>query len=79
MGNLPDDWGCDYTHCDLCGARYHMSECGCDCTADLDDCACGKNEWHRKRLPFCGVDPEAPIVCEACGTEPGAEPEVDDD
>ena len=59
-----------------CAAHvYHMSEGGCDCTADLDDCACGKNEWHRKRLLFCGADPEAPIVCEACGTEPGAEPE----
>ena len=47
--NLPDDWGCYYTHCDLCGARYHMSEGGCTCMDDADDCACGKREWTRDR------------------------------
>jgi hypothetical protein len=46
--NVPDDWVCYYTHCDLCGRRYHMSEGGCDCTVDLDDCACGRNEWERR-------------------------------
>lgn len=34
---LPDDWGCWYNTCWRCGARYHMSEGGCDACADLDD------------------------------------------
>lgn len=76
--SLPDDWGCYYTHCDLCGARYHMSEGGCSCCDDLDDCACGKNEWERRTGVFL-VDDEAPIRCACCGTEPGATPdEVED-
>lgn len=78
-GNLPDDWGCYYTHCDLCGRRYHMSEGGCDCTEELDDCACGKRQWERRTGVFLRDD-DAPIRCSSCGTEPGATPdEVDDE
>lgn len=68
--NVPDDWGSYYTHCDLCGERYHLSEGGCGCTDDLDDCGCGKNEWEKDR--------DGNIRCAACHTEPGAEPIEDE-
>jgi hypothetical protein len=75
--NVPSDWYSSRyrCRCDICGRSYHASDGGCDCAADLDDCACGRNEWGRKHLPFCSPDPESPIICEACGTEPGTEPE----
>ena len=30
-GNVPDDWDCYWRNCPDCGARYHMSDGGCDC------------------------------------------------
>jgi len=74
--NVPSDWYSSRyrEHCELCGATYHASEGGCSCCDDLDDCACGKNEWARRVGVFL-VDDEAPIRCECCGTEPGTTPE----
>jgi hypothetical protein len=76
--NAPSDWYCSahQRRCDLCGRSYHASEGGCDCTADLDDCACGRNEWERRDR---GLDMYTEIVCSRCGTEPGAEPEEPED
>lgn len=47
MSNTPDDWGCYYTRCGRCGARYHASEGGCDCRSEYDGpaCICGRCEW----------------------------------
>ena len=29
LHNVPDDWGCYFTKCEVCGARYHRSEGYC--------------------------------------------------
>ena len=62
MSNVPDDWGCYYTSCDLCGTRYHMSEGGCGCVDDLE-CQCGSGSWE-------GADA---LICSDCGTGPHEE------
>lgn len=50
--NVPDDWGCYFTRCSLCGTRYHASEGGCGCTDDQERCrGCGEyadpDEMHE--------------------------------
>ena len=60
--NVPDDWDYYWTHCSICGSRYHLSEGGCSCTDDLDYCHCQSNDWHEHR---------GRIVCSSCGGEPG--------
>lgn len=35
--NVPDDWGNYYVTCPECGFKYHASEGGCDCEADLQE------------------------------------------
>jgi hypothetical protein len=61
MSNVPDDWGCYYTSCGLCGERYHMSEGGCGCTGDLE-CQCGSGCWEGNSADS--------LVCADCGTGP---------
>ena len=29
LHNVPDDWGCYFTRCEVCGARVHRSEGVC--------------------------------------------------
>ena len=29
LHTVPDDWGCYFTKCEVCGARYHRSEGYC--------------------------------------------------
>jgi len=29
LHNAPDDWGCYFTKCEVCGTRYHRSEGVC--------------------------------------------------
>jgi hypothetical protein len=76
--NVPSDWYSNryHWHCDLCGRTYHAADGRCSCFDDLDDCACGRNQWTRRTGVFI-VDDGAPIVCACCGTEPGTPP-VDD-
>jgi len=64
MSNVPDDWGCYYQRCSLCGARYHASEGWCSCTDSLDPCPCGDCAWV--------LDGEE-VMCEECGGHPGDE------
>ena len=77
MRNVPDDWDCYYTKCDNCGAKYHMSEGGCECQVPDGPC------------PECdGVldSDDMQIYCTKCGfseeivsgpTEPDYEPDED--
>ena len=48
--NVPDDWGCYYRKCHHCGARYHLSEGGCDCDGDA------KEEAQRGYLERSGYE-----------------------
>ena len=61
MFNVPDDWNSYFRKCSLCGDRYHLSDGGCDCTADLE-CECGQCDWRR--------DYDGDLVCENCGGQP---------
>jgi hypothetical protein len=71
--NVPSDHFCSryYRRCNICGRTYHMEDGGCDCTADLEPCACGECLWE--------TDAEGVVYCTACETEPGAVREPDDD
>ena len=64
MSNVPDDWGCYYRNCSLCGGRWHASEGGCGCTDDLE-CQCGSGYWN-------GNSRDA-LTCSDCGTGPHEE------
>ena len=70
-GPMPSDHYCSRYRetCAVCGRWYHAEDGGCDCTVDLDDCACAANAW---KLEMTDVD-DGRIICSACGTEPGAE------
>jgi hypothetical protein len=72
---MPDDWNCYYTTCGSCNGRYHMSEGGCDCTADLEDecpeCSgelvveheylhCTECEWQDHLLEDSEPEPKDP-------------------
>ncbi len=63
--NVPDDWNSYYSTCSLCRSRYHQSEGGCDCSADLE-CECGKLDWIR-------CEEGTGLTCKACHTGPWEE------
>jgi len=67
-GNVPDDWGCYFTTCSVCGHRYHMSEGGCSCLDSLEPCQCGACDWEDR-----GHGDERVWRCSKCGTGPAEE------
>lgn len=62
-GNVPNDWNAYWRICEICGHRYHKSDGNCECTDDLEDCACGSNDWDVEY---------GDLVCIECGTRPGS-------
>lgn len=64
--DLPDDWGCFYTTCLICGRRYHKSEGNCGCLDDLEPCQCGKCDWEIQSMSH----EDSEFRCSRCGSGP---------